>query len=62
VECFDSSEVFCTFYRGMLSHRDVSRPLSFEVYLFAVEPPSLTRTRPIRVLVVFYRSTLMLLI
>jgi hypothetical protein len=31
VECFDSSEVFCMFYRGMLSYRGVFHPLLFEV-------------------------------
>jgi hypothetical protein len=60
VECFDSSEVFCTFYRGMLSYRGVFYLLSFEVWLSAVEPLSLMRTRSIRVLAVFYRSTLTL--
>jgi hypothetical protein len=31
VECLDSSEVFCTFYRGMLLYRGVFCPFSFEV-------------------------------
>jgi hypothetical protein len=65
VECFDSSEVFSALYRGMLlhlSHHDVFCPLLFEVLPFAVEPPSLARTWSIRVLAVFYRSTLTLLL
>jgi hypothetical protein len=62
VECLDSSEVFCTFYRGMLLYRDMFCPFSFEVWPSEVEPPSLVRTRSIRVLVVFYRSTLTLLL
>jgi hypothetical protein len=62
VECFDSSEVFCSFYRGMLSYRGVFCPFSFEVWPFAVEPPSLVRMRSIRVLAVFYCSTHMLLL
>jgi hypothetical protein len=55
VECFDSSEVFCTLYWGMLSYRNVFCLLSFEVWLSAAEPPSLMRVRSIRVLAVFYR-------
>jgi hypothetical protein len=62
MECFDSFEVFCTFYRGMLSYRGVFCPFSFEVWPSAVDPPSLMRTRSIKVLVVFYRSSLMLLL
>jgi hypothetical protein len=31
VECFGFSEVFCTFYRGILSYRGVFCLLSFEV-------------------------------
>jgi hypothetical protein len=34
--------------------------LLFEVWLSAAEPPSLVRVRSIRVLTIFYRSTLML--
>jgi hypothetical protein len=54
VECFDSSEVFCTLYWGMLSYHNVFYLLSFEVWLSAVEPPSLVSVRSIRVLAVFY--------
>jgi hypothetical protein len=61
VECLDSSEVFCTFYRGMLLYRGVFCPFLFEVWPSAVKPPSLVRTRSIRVLAIFYRSTLTLL-
>jgi hypothetical protein len=62
VECLDSSEVFYTFYRGILLYCGVFCPFLFEVWPSAVEPPSLVRTRSIRVLVVFYRSTLTLLL
>jgi hypothetical protein len=61
VECLDSSEVFWTLYRGMLLYRGVFCPFSFEVWLSAVELPSLMRMKSIRVLAVFYRSTLTLL-
>jgi hypothetical protein len=62
VECLDSSEVFCMFYRGMLLYRGVFCPFSFEVWLSMVEPPSLVRTSLIRVLAVIYRLTLTLLL
>jgi hypothetical protein len=39
VECFDSSEVFSALYRGMLLHRDVFCPLSFEVSAFCGRVP-----------------------
>jgi hypothetical protein len=60
VEYLDSSEVFYAFYWGMVSNCSVIRVLSFEVWFVAVEPPSLVRTRSIRVSAVFCRSTLML--
>jgi hypothetical protein len=41
VECFDSSEVFCTFYQGMLSYHGMLCLLSFEVWLSAAEPRAL---------------------
>jgi hypothetical protein len=44
VECFDSSEVFCTFYQGMLSYHGMLCLLSIEVWLSAAEPLSLART------------------
>jgi hypothetical protein len=62
VECLDSSEVFCTFYRGMHLYRGVFCPFLFKVWPSVVEPPSLVHTGSIRVLAVFYRSTLMLLL
>jgi hypothetical protein len=62
VECLDSSEVFCTFYRGMLLYRGVFCPFSFEVWPSVVEPPSLMCMRLIRVLTIFYCSTLTLLL
>jgi hypothetical protein len=55
VECFDSSEVFCMLYWGMLLYRNVFYLLSFEVWLSTAEPLSLVRVRSIRVLAVFYR-------
>jgi hypothetical protein len=61
VEYLDSSEVFYTLYWGMVSYRGVVRILSFEVWFVAVEPPSLVRTRSIRVSAVFCHSTLTLL-
>jgi hypothetical protein len=39
VECFDSFEVFSALYRGMLLHRDVFCPLSFEVLAFCGRVP-----------------------
>jgi hypothetical protein len=44
----------------MVSYRGVICIFSFEVRFVAVEPPSLIRTRSIRVLIVFYRLTLTL--
>jgi hypothetical protein len=60
VEYLDSSEVFYAFYWGMVSNCSVIRVFSFEVWFVAVEPLSLVRTGSIRVLTIFYRSTLML--
>jgi hypothetical protein len=62
VECWDSSEVFYVFYWGMVSSCGVIRAFLFRVRFVVVEPLSLVRTRLIRVLAVFYRLTLMLLL
>jgi hypothetical protein len=61
VEYLDSSEVFYTLHWGMVSYCGVIRIFSFEVWFVAVEPPSLVRTRSIRVSAVFYRSILTLI-
>jgi hypothetical protein len=62
VECWDSSEVFYVFYWGMVSSGGVIRAFLFRVRFVAVEPPSLVRTRSIRVSAIFCRSTLTLLL
>jgi hypothetical protein len=62
VECLDSSEVFYAFYWGIVSSCGVTRTFLFRVWFVAVEPPSLVRTRSIKVLAVFCRSTLTLLL
>jgi hypothetical protein len=62
VECWDSSEVFYAFYWGMVSSGGVICAFLFRVWFVAVEPPSLIRTRLIRVPAIFCRSTLMLLL
>jgi hypothetical protein len=60
VEYLDSSEVFYAFYWGMVSNCGVIRAFSFRIRFITVEPPSLIRTRSIRVSAVFCRSTLTL--